>query len=453
MNRFIVSVSPTGVCTLASSPADPAEGRRCVRRAGARQAALDGRFDNLAELAGAFAAAGRPLGEPDDDLGALLRAYELWGDACAGYLRGDFAFAIWDAPRGALICARDILGNRPLYVHARNGAVAVASEIAPLLRLPSVSREPNEALLAECLNGVIVHRTETVWRDIERLLPAHVLVAERGRVTVHEYWRPDRSREIRYADDREYADHLADLLRASIRVRLRGARSVGVMLSGGLDSSSIVAAMHEMQIAAADRPLATFSMSSPGEPWDEVEYLDAVTARFPVASARAGHAEPPASYYVERTKTYQDLAPFPNGVMADAMLTAAAGAGVDVLLTGLWSDEWLAGSFLHYADLVAGGRLRDAWRHYRAQSHRRRRVSPELPVSHRRLAAGAVCRAPLDQARAGPRRRRAVDRRAVRGAHAPRRPRPPAGAAGGARHARENRIVGQRRQRTVDSRD
>src|SRR6185436_20512734 len=103
---------------------------------------LDGRLDNRNELAGDLRAEGVGLRD-ESDVELLLRAYECWGEACAAQLLGDFAFAIWDAGRQALVCARDVLGVRPLHVFARDGLVVIASEIAPLKRHPAVSREPN----------------------------------------------------------------------------------------------------------------------------------------------------------------------------------------------------------------------------------------------------------------------------------------------------------------------
>lgn len=367
MNGFIAVATPDGECTLAVTPEECAGDASAADESRSVRVVLDGRIDNRDELVDAFTADGRAI-RGDTDAEIVLRAYDTWGDDCAAHLRGDFAFAIWDARRRALVCGRDVLGSRPLYVHARNGTVAAASEIAPLLRVAGVSRGPNEAILAEFLNGSILDPSATVWRDIDRLLPAHVLVAERGRVQSRRYWQPHPDREIRYQRDDEYGEHLADLLRAAIRPRVRGAGPIGVMLSGGLDSSSIVAALHELAFAGSDHPLTTYSLSTPGEPWDEAPYLDAVAEKYPVISERRRHFEAPAEYYAAKAIAHQDLPPFPNGVMAEPILSAAAGASHRVLLTGLWSDEWLGGSFLHYADLIEQRRFRDLWRLYRAQS-------------------------------------------------------------------------------------
>lgn len=330
---------------------------------------LDGRLDNRDELAGSLGAAGHSLRD-DTDAELLLRCYECWGEACAARLLGDFAFAIWDARRRALICARDVLGIRPLYLHTRGELTAVASEIAPLLQHPSVRREPNEGFIAELLAGHVVHRTDTVWRDIARLAPAHVLTAEHGRVSTRRYWQIDPRFEIRYRRDEEYAEHLADLLKRSVRARLRGAGPLGVMLSGGLDSASLVGVLHDMKAVNGSGPLPTFSIVSPNAGWDETPSIDAVAAMWPISSRRFPPDEADCAYFASESARYEDLPPYPTSVMATGLFTAAADAGVHVLLTGLWSDEWLAGSSLHYADLLRTGQVGQFWRHFTAQPAR-----------------------------------------------------------------------------------
>jgi len=358
-----------GHCQLILTKEAAAERQPHANESGTVRIVLDGRLDNRDELAAALGAAGRsPRDETDAEL--LLRSYECWGEGCAARLLGDYAFAIWDARRQTLVCARDVLGARPLHVHARGGLIAIASEIAPLLRHPGVSREPNEGFIAELLTGQIVNRTDTVWRDISRLKPAHLLTAEQGRVTIRRYWQVDPQFEIRYRRDDEYADHLADLIRQAVRARLRSAGPVGVMLSGGLDSSSLVGAIHDMNAVNGSAPLSTFSIVSPNAAWDETPSIDAVAAMWPVASQRFRPSEADCAYYASEAARHEYLPPYPNGVMANALFTAAADRGVRVILTGLWSDEWLAGSFLHYGDLLRSGQFGRFWRHYRAQPDR-----------------------------------------------------------------------------------
>lgn len=358
-----------GYCQLGVTPEAAHEQQPVSNELGTIRLVFDGRLDNRNELRDALRSAGRALrGTGDADL--LLCAYETWGTDCVERLLGDFAFAIWDQPRRALICARDILGSRPLYVHQRGGLTVVASEVAPLMGHPSVRREPNEGFVAECLSGQIVHRSDTVWRDVSRLEPGHLLVAEDGRTSSRRYWQPDPRLEIRYQRDDEYGEHLAELLRAAIRPRLRTSGPLGVMLSGGLDSSSIVGALHQMDAVNGFGPLRAYSIVDPGEEWDETPFIEAVAAKWPV---QPRYVPPflatPAHLSAEAVRV-QDLPPYPNGEMANTLLAAATDEGVRVLLTGLWSDEWFTGSFHYYADLLGGLRFKTLWQHLAAQPNR-----------------------------------------------------------------------------------
>jgi asparagine synthase (glutamine-hydrolysing) len=349
---------------LAVTPEGVDEAQPWANEAGTVRVVLDGRFDNRADLVRALDAAGHgPRNGTDAEL--LLRAYEAWGPACAARLLGDFAFAIWDDVRRALVCARDVLGARPLYVHAGGRVIAVASEIAPLLEHPDVGRAPNDGFVAECLTGKIVHRTDTVWRDVTRLQPAHVLTATDGRVSVQRYWEPDPRLEIRYRRDEEYGEHLAALVRTAVRPRLRSIGPVGVMLSGGVDSSSIVGAMHQMDAVSA-RGLPAYSMAAPGEEWDETPFIDAVADRYPVASRRTGSFHADRAHLAAASVSVQDLPPYPNGEMANDLFAAASADGVRVLLTGSWSDWWFTGSYQYYADLARTLQFGALWRHLRA---------------------------------------------------------------------------------------
>lgn len=365
--RWIDAQVALGCVERAVTPEAVDERQPHADESGAVRLVLDGRIDNRDELAGALGAAGRVLrGETDVEL--LLRAYQEWGGGCAARLLGDFAFAVWDAPRRVLTAARDVMGLRPLYVHAGASLVALASEIAPLLRHPRVGRAPNEGFVGELLAGQIVSCADTVWRDVQRVPPGHVLTARGGRVTLRRYWTPDPGAEIRYARDEDYAEHLNGLIRGAVRARLRSRGPVGVMLSGGLDSSTIVGAVHD---AGGARPrLTTYSNVAPGESWDESRYIDAVAAMWPIDSRRFPATEPAGDCFSAYAATREDLPLYPNGVMAHSMFAAASADGVRVLLTGIGGDEWLTGSPYYYADLLRRGRLGRFWRHLRAQPDR-----------------------------------------------------------------------------------
>jgi asparagine synthase (glutamine-hydrolysing) len=358
-----------GYCQLAVTPEAVTETQPAFNASGDVRGVLDGRLDNRGELIDALRAGGvSPRGTADVDI--LLCAYDAWGEACVERFLGDFAFAIWDARRRALVCARDVLGGRPLYIHRRGDLTALASEVAPLLVHPSVRREPNEGFVAECVSGHIVHRTETVWRDITRLDPGHVLTVEGAGHRTRRYWQLNPRFEILYTRDEEYAAHLGDLIGAAIRPRLRTQGRLGVMLSGGLDSSSIVGAMHQLHAVNGFGPLPTYSIVDPGEAWDETPFIEAVAAKWPTRPRHVPSFRASGSHLAAAAVRVQDLPPYPNGEMANTLFETARADNVRVLLTGTWSDSWLSGSYEHYADLAGGLRLHALWKQLRAQPDR-----------------------------------------------------------------------------------
>jgi asparagine synthase (glutamine-hydrolysing) len=177
------------------------------------------------------------------DTEVIVHLYEEHGDDCVQHLRGMFAFALWDANHERLLLARDRLGVKPLYYAVpEEGDIefAFASELKALLAVPGVSRELDLESLAAYLSYLYVPHPRTAVRGAQRLPPAHVLVAEGGRVTVSRYWALDAD-----AEAEPDAERLWDMVAESVELRLVADVPVGSFLSGGLDSSAIVAAMAE----------------------------------------------------------------------------------------------------------------------------------------------------------------------------------------------------------------
>src|SRR5262249_25801947 len=150
--------------------------------------------------------------------------------------------AIWDTRRRRLLCARDPLGLRPLYYRVEGATLVWGSELRQLVATLARRPQTNEGVLGEYLSNRLVSLDETLYRGILRVPPGHVLTAEGGRIRTRRYWDIDPSREIRYRDDDEYAEHFLELFREAVHRRLRSVGPTAIFLSGGLDSSSIVGA-------------------------------------------------------------------------------------------------------------------------------------------------------------------------------------------------------------------
>lgn len=151
---------------------------------------FDGRLDNRRDLAAALGDADAPLVLSDAAL--VLRAYARWQEAAVARLAGDFAFAIWDARRGLLVCARDPLGIRPFYYHADHDTFVFASEPRAVLIGAARRAAPNEGFIGECLAAEPVHVAETLFEGVLRLPAAHLLVVGRDTLRTSRYWDPIR---------------------------------------------------------------------------------------------------------------------------------------------------------------------------------------------------------------------------------------------------------------------
>ncbi|HEV8479161.1 MAG TPA: asparagine synthase (glutamine-hydrolyzing) [Candidatus Eisenbacteria bacterium] len=203
------------------------------------------------------------------DTEVLLRLYEQRGTSCLHALRGMFAFAIWDARRQALFLARDRLGVKPLFYHIGNRALTFASELKALTQNPEVRREVDPAAIHHYLTYQYVPSPLCVYRGVRKLPPAHYLVWRDGRKEIHRYWK------LRYLpkfpvkgarSERELEAELREKVEEATRLRLIADVPVGAFLSGGIDSSVIVATMARL----SDEPVHTFSIGFQEKSYDEL---------------------------------------------------------------------------------------------------------------------------------------------------------------------------------------
>lgn len=224
----------------------------------------DVRLDNREELLVALRLPDRAatLG----DAGLILEAYLAWGEGCVEKLLGDFAFAIWDSRKRAIFCARDQFGMRPFYYHHTPGRFFVfASEPRAILVLPNVPYQINEGRVADYLVSALewIDYTSTFFEAVFRLPPAHALRVTRGGLTVRRYWTLEPGPELRLSSKEAYAEALLAVLTEAVRTRLRSPGPAASMLSGGLDSGSIVAIASGILAAQHKSPLHTFSAVGP----------------------------------------------------------------------------------------------------------------------------------------------------------------------------------------------
>jgi asparagine synthase (glutamine-hydrolysing) len=211
----------------------------------------------------------------NSDTEVILALYRRFGTDCLRYLRGMFALAIWDAREQALVLARDRVGKKPLnYVMTPHGII-FASEIHPLALHPAVPTALDEEALELYLQLQYIPAPWTIYRSIRKLPPAHFAVIHRGGLAIQSYWDVDYRPKLRMSE-REAMEGLEAKLREAVRLRLIADVPVGALLSGGVDSSLVVALMAEV---GQESP-QTFSIGFKEEKFNELPYARIVADRF-----------------------------------------------------------------------------------------------------------------------------------------------------------------------------
>ncbi len=309
---------------------------------------FDGRLDNRAELLPRLDL--RDENTPDATL--ALEAFARWGVDAAAQLLGDFAFVAWDARRGRLVCARDHMGIRHLHFHVSARLLVCATDIAQVLAHHSVPREPDPAVAADYIACDVRNSERTLYREISRVPPGHVIVAERGAVRIERFWSAQPHAPIRYATDDEYAAHCRDLLTRSVEARMRSDRPMAAMLSGGLDSSSVVTAA--WRLVKTDRPRPQpFSMVFPAHAEsDERPFLHAVAQHCGTTVVEVLPDSITAPALLQQARGWTATPAMPADEMAATLYAAMRERGHRATLTGAGGDFLFTGSVFQYADLL-----------------------------------------------------------------------------------------------------
>lgn len=235
---------------------------------------LNGEIYNFAELRDDLEARGHVFASRTDTE-VIVHLYEERGVECLPALRGMFAFALWDQARQRLLLARDRVGKKPLVYALQPGRLLFASEAKAIIQDPTFPREVDLEALHHYLTYQYVPSPWTMFRGIRKLPPAHYLLWEGGRVTVRPYWtlRYDAKRDLSEA---AAADRFRELLEEATRLRLVSDVPLGAFLSGGIDSSAVVAAMCRL----TGRAVKTFSIGFAERAYDELAYARIVARRF-----------------------------------------------------------------------------------------------------------------------------------------------------------------------------
>jgi asparagine synthase (glutamine-hydrolysing) len=344
-----------GHCMLRVTPESFHENLPATDLSGQFVITADARIDNRDELI-AELDVHRPARDVVDSE-IILAAYKKWGERCPEKLLGDFAFAIWDAPKQAVFCASDPMGVKSIYYYIAEQTFYFASELKAVVAVPEVPRELNETRVAEYLVGLFEDRAGTFYKDILRLPGAHSMLVTRHRVSIQQYWSLDPKRELRLRSNDEYVEAFREVFAEAVRCRVRSAFSVGSAVSGGLDSSSIACMARNLRRGSG--PIHTYSLIFPSLPEEDLRVIDERreiqtvldSGGFVPHFVEADRISP--MWQEDRVHFHLDQANFaPNLYLHWAMYDRARSDGVRVFLDGFDGDAAVSHGFERLAELV-----------------------------------------------------------------------------------------------------
>lgn len=335
-----------------------------VSASGRYMLAYNGEIYNYLELRKDLIAKGVTFSSQSDSE-VLLAAFEMWGERCLQYFNGMWAFVIWDRRSRRLFASRDRFGEKPFYYVLSKTGFWFASEIKALLNAGVAGRNINPAAVADfAIDRVSDHTCDTYFAGVKQLAPATSAWLVDGALKINKYWQLPVDN---FQDTQQCApEEISELLRDAIRLRLRSDVDVGVLLSGGLDSSAVTC------FAAQEHDgLAAFSTID-NQPPEEAQGIAEVLAMYPTLMQYVD-TPPDATLELDFAQClWHQEEPFADGSMLAhyRLMRLARESGVRVLLTGQAADEVFAGypgfQSIHIGGLARAGHLNAALRHIRA---------------------------------------------------------------------------------------
>lgn len=308
---------------------------------------LNGEIYNHRELRAELAGRGHGF-RTRSDTEVIVHLYEELGPRCVERLEGMFAFALWDAREERLLLARDRVGKKPLLYSLRDGVISFASEMHALLGDEGIPREVDPEAIDAYLGLGYVPAPRSALRAVSKLPPAHTLVLDRSGVELSRYWSLDYGWKRTGKPD-EIAAELLGMIRTATRKRLVADVPVGAFLSGGIDSSAVVAAM----AAESSTPVKTFSIGFDDDRFDELPHARRVAEQFGTEHeeflVRADAISVLPDIVRHHGEPFADPSAIPTHYLA-----AMTRNRVTVALNGDGGDESFGGYSRYVANAVAG---------------------------------------------------------------------------------------------------
>lgn len=363
-----------GSCLLKSIPEAAYEQLPLVSEQGRYVVALDGRIDNRRELANAIGLDASTLSVvPDSEI--LLAAYRKWGKRCLERVVGDFAFAIWDSGEQEVFCGRDPIGVRLLHYYCDGKRFIAATEVAQILAIVKTEVDPTS--LASFLETHNVPQERTFLKGIKRLpggCQMTVSASTGNSPKIDVYWNPDPTDLLKLTDDREYEEQFLELFKDSIRDRIRGFGPAAVSLSGGMDSTSILATAEHMRLEEPELAEIRFysNVYSDLADVDESEYIRQTVGKYGTQGTmiESGDFEDKSMgsspLGLKRAEPYVA----PHEESHRKLFAEVQQDGIRTLLTGVGGDEVFFVGHAFLADRIRSLDLRTVRREWRYFSRR-----------------------------------------------------------------------------------
>ena len=309
---------------------------------------MNGEIYNFQELREGLAARGHRF-TTKSDTEVLVHLYEEHGEACVEHLRGMFAFALWDRERQFLLLARDRLGIKPLFYSHQGGRLWFASEIKALLA-GGVGGMVAAAALRQFLTFLYVPSPATIFEGIRQVPPGHIMTFTRGQLRLRRYWSLKPDPEAAVLDGEEAKEGLLAHLKETVRLHLISDVPLGIFLSGGMDSSALVAMMRQV----SGTPIKTFTIGYgvQDETYNELAYARLVAKRFGT-DHHEEIVEPDAVSLLPRIVRSFDEPFADSSAIPNYLISQVARRTVTVALAGHGGDE-LFGGYPRYLGLRAG---------------------------------------------------------------------------------------------------
>ena len=310
----------------------------------------------------------------DGDVEVIVHLYEEYGDAFVQHLNGMFAIALWDSRRERLLLVRDHLGVKPVYYAPWRGGVAFASEAKALFRLDGLAAGVSQAGLRDYLSIGYCVAPETIFDGVFKLPPATMLVYERGEARTVRYWQLPETTE-QGVSEAEWVERIEAALVAAVRAQMVSDVPIGAFLSGGIDSSAIVAMMAEQSSA----PIRTYSIGYAGDGteayYNELSYAATVAERFGTDHHEIA-VQPNVAALLPQLIWHLEEPISDSAIATTHLVAELAAKTVTVILSGVGGDELFAG-YTRYL----GGHYRSMYKRIPSWLHRSvlRPVASRLP--------------------------------------------------------------------------